>query len=63
MRLFVVLSCFGAAAAAAAKASLDDTSIREAVTSWFNDRAAADTKYGHREGAVRGRGGHLPADL
>ena len=46
MRLFVVLLCFGAAAAAA-KASIDDTTIREAVTLWFKDRPAAEAKYGH----------------
>ena len=49
MRLFVVLLCFGAGAAAAAEASLDDESIRVAVRAWFHDRAAADAEYGHIE--------------
>ena len=44
MRVLVGLLCVVGAAAAA---SVDDTSIREAVTSWFEDRAAAEAKYGH----------------
>ncbi len=44
MRVLVGLLCFGAGAAAAAKSSLDDAMIREAVTSWFEDRAAAEAK-------------------
>ena len=63
MRVLVGLLCFVGAghAAAAAKASLDDTTIREAVTAWFSHRAAAEAKYGHI--TVRGRVGHLPADV
>ena len=48
MRVLVGLLCFGAAGAAtAAKQALDDTTIRVAVKAWFDDRAAAEAKYGH----------------
>ena len=42
MRVFVGLLCVAAAAK-----TVDDTTIREAVTAWFADRAAAEAKYGH----------------
>ena len=46
MRTFgLLLCCVGAAEAA--KSALDDESIREAVTLWFEDRDAAEAKYGH----------------
>ena len=47
MRVLVGLLCFGGAGAAAAAKDFDDIIIREAVTLWFKDRAAADAKYGH----------------
>ena len=42
MRVLVGLLCVGAAAK-----TVDDTNIREAVTAWFEDRAAAEAEYGH----------------
>ena len=42
MRVLVGLLCFGGAGAAAAAKDFDDIIIREAVTLWFKDRAAAD---------------------
>ena len=57
MRVLVGLLCVAAAAK-----PVTDTTIREAVREWFENRGAAEAKYGHISTYRRG-GGHLPADL
>ena len=52
--LFGLLFCC-VGAAEAAKSSLDDSNIREAVNLWLEDRDAAKAKYGHRRDATTSR--------